>query len=374
MRAPRLLVAGVLLAACASANAVPAVVAAITAIGASIGGVVGAAMIMYASALAYIVIGVGLYSFSRYQKRKAEAKARAAYNASLQDRVVTVRSSIEPRRLVLGRQRVGGVTAFMGSTGVHKEKLAWVVAFAGHEIDAFESFWLDDKPVTLDGSGNVTTTEWCKVTRESKFKDVAAGSTSYVVDYPPIAGTAFAVLSTEDGTVVNASGVSGSTVSFAVALGADARIHYQTEVTTPRVRVLPHLGADDQAADSVMLTLFPDDWTVDHRGRGVAYAVFLFDYDTDVFPRGLPNPSAVMRGLKCEDPRTGLTAWTEDPALLIAAFTTHPLGGRLPGGSVNEVDTIASANVNDDPVDYATWGLLTVGGAELTVGGASLKV
>jgi len=311
-------------------------------------------------------------------QRRAEKKARAAANAAQQDRLVTVRSAVSPRQLILGRKRVAGTLVFAGSSGQDKEELSLVIVFSGHEVDEFEQFMFGDDVVELDGAGNVMTAPYAQTRAVGKQKIVTAGSSSYVLDFPPIAGSVDAVYNGADGDVhVAAQSVSGDTATFAAPLGNAPdqwTIFYQTNVTTSYARIVKHYGTPGQVADSELVTKFPDEWSSAHRLRGCAYISAHFKYNVDAFPAGLPEITAVIRGLKCYDPRTGLTVWTDNPALLLRAYSLHSLGGRLPPGSVDDDDVIVAANHCDTEVDYATWAQLTVGGDQLTVGGDELLI
>lgn len=67
---------------------------------------------------------------------------------------VTVRQPTAPRRVVFGRDLIGGVYTFISASGTNNEYLEIVVTFTGHEIDAYEEIWFDDKQVLFDLSGN----------------------------------------------------------------------------------------------------------------------------------------------------------------------------------------------------------------------------
>src|SRR5688572_26997320 len=70
-----------------------------------------------------------------------------------QDRMIMVRSAVEPHRMVVGLVLVSGTVAYMELTGSNKEYLHIVVLLAGHEIEAIEEVYFDDVLVgTLDGS------------------------------------------------------------------------------------------------------------------------------------------------------------------------------------------------------------------------------
>ena len=113
------------------------------------------------------------------------------------------------------------------------------------------------------------------------------------------------------------------------------------------VRVHVHLGADDQTADTDLVSEVTD-WTVDHRLRGVSYIYIRFKYDQDAFPNGIPELSAVISGKKVYDPRTGTTAWSDNPALCIRDYLTNSRYGL--GESTDNIDDnlfIVAANVCD---------------------------
>jgi hypothetical protein len=125
------------------------------------------------------------------------------------------------------------------------------------------------------------------------------------------------------------------------------------------VRINSHLGAADQAADSDLLAE-ASDWSAAHRMRGIGYLYFRLKYDQTAFPNGIPNPSAIIRGRKVYDPRTGLTAWSNNPALCVLDYLTGTVpteAGREPIGvgadldSEIDLDTFtAAANICDEAV------------------------
>lgn len=301
--------------------------AAVSAIGAAIGGTFGATLIMYSTQIAAGLVLAGGLAYSASARRKAERAARAQYNAAQVDRIANVPGTIAPRTLVLGRARVGGHVFFRGSVGENKEKFVMALAIAGHEIDGIEQYWLNDVAVTLDGDGWVQTEPYSIPRRESRM---VAGT-----EAPPeaIPGTAF--------------------VSYGGVDGGDPFTTYQVEVFDSKARIRTYLGTADQSADAQLRSDFPDLWTADHRARGVAYLVVEFFYDETAFPSGLPNVSATIRGARCFDPRTGLTAWTENPAILQRHVLTHPqFGKRSSISAAEDARIIAAANACDITHDY----------------------
>src|SRR5262249_49175733 len=94
------------------------------------------------------------YANNADQRRRLRNQARDAFNASLTGRQLTVRSAVEARGVLYGRDKVGGQLADWFITGTKGEFLHLVVAFYGHECDACETVYLNDVALPApDGSG-----------------------------------------------------------------------------------------------------------------------------------------------------------------------------------------------------------------------------
>lgn len=375
---------------------------------------------------------------AREQQRRAQAASRAQYEASLKDRYVMMRSTTAPRQVVLGRQRVSGPVAYIGSYGSNREHLVLAVVLAAHEIDAIEAVYFDDERVTLDGAGNVTS-----VARRDVFS-ISAATGTFTLTSEPAAGSVVAsvaygstvvplTVTGISGTQVSVSGASvatgtltiqyapaqspwvvaaqndlsapltldaagrgtitlpldpaagsvsvlapgldpgssydvtqaGGTVSVAgavvtvdcaAAANVGVTVRYRDQAYTSRARVRKYTGAAGQTADAGMVAALPGVWTSAHRMTGLAYVVVELDYDPDAFPGGLPNVSALVRGAKLYDPRTGSTAWSENPALMMRYVATSSLLGRLPASAVNDAAVVVAANACDRVVPYSVNG------------------
>jgi hypothetical protein len=140
-------------------------------------GAIGAAVMFYAAEIATVAILAGGLAYSQSQKSKAERAARAAFNAAQVDRLVNVSSSIASRELVMGRVRKGGAIFFKGSVGADNSKFVMCIALAAHEIDAVETIYLNDVPVTLDGSGYVQEEPY-RIARLESAQESFAGAPS----------------------------------------------------------------------------------------------------------------------------------------------------------------------------------------------------
>jgi len=157
----------------------------------------------------------------------------------------------------------------------------------------------------------------------------------------------------DDALTFSSFSVSGYSVSCTgLTVGRTLVFYYQTANAITKARVRTYLGAAGQTADATMIANLPSTWTTAHKATGVAYLVVELDYDQDAFIGGVPNISAVVRGMKCYDPRTGTTAWTENPALQARALATHSLGGNLSSALIDDSSVIAAANACDVSATY----------------------
>lgn len=65
-----------------------------------------------------------------------------------------------PHEFVYGLYRKGGIRTYTESTGTDNKYLHMIISMAGHEIDEFVSFYVNDEIVTVDGNGFVTSSPW----------------------------------------------------------------------------------------------------------------------------------------------------------------------------------------------------------------------
>ena len=187
----------------------------------------------------------------------------------------------EPRRIIYGRQKVGGVLAFIQSTGNDNYNLHIVIVIADHECDGLEKVYFGDEEVAFN----------------------------------PTTG--------------------------AVPAGRFAN----------KARILWRSGTDAQSAISELVSECPTKWTNNHRLRGIAYLYVRMIYEPEVYPTGIPVVSALVRGKRVLDPRTGTTAWSANPALCARDYLTNTRHGL--GVDAGDLDTdtfAAAANLCDEAV------------------------
>lgn len=214
-----------------------------------------------------------------------------------------INQSIGPRVRGYGRALLGGTRAFFDSKSGY---LYQIVMMHSGEIDAIESIRIGDKTVALNGAGDVTTAPFTWVHRPSGT--VGPGETRYAV------------------------------------------------------RIAQYRGTASQAADSLISGAFTGIWTSAHRLRGIAYLVARFrsppqEEFQKIFPEGYNTP---VRGLcrlsRVFDPRNNTTAWSDNSALCILDYLTHPDGFRKTLDDIDLPSFSAFANLCDENVPRAAGG------------------
>lgn len=120
-------------------------------------------------------------------------------------------------------------------------------------------------------------------------------------------------------------------------------------------RVNKHLGGTGQTADTDLIndtaSLTDGKWTSDHRLQGIAYLYVRLTWDTEKFPSGIPNISAVIKGKKVYDPRSAATAYSANAALCLRDYLTDSaLGMGLSSSEVDDTAITAAANICDEQV------------------------
>ena len=113
-------------------------------------------------------------------------------------------------------------------------------------------------------------------------------------------------------------------------------------------------GDGTEAGDADLLAQMmadsPDLWTADHKQLGHAKIYFKLKYNRNVWS-AIPQVSAIIRGKKVYDPRSGLTAWADNVALCVADYCISALGLKEPTGEMDWSGTItAAANICDEDV------------------------
>jgi hypothetical protein len=123
-----------------------------------------------------IVVGV-------YEQSRAKQKAQDAYNKSLQDRIVPVRSGVADRVYVIGTVRVSGAIMHIETIGAKKEDLDLVLALANNKCSLVQWHINDDVILAAEFPG----TKYANIRRKSlSGKFTLTGPTTVVtLPQPP---------------------------------------------------------------------------------------------------------------------------------------------------------------------------------------------
>lgn len=100
-------------------------------------------------------------------------------------------------------------------------------------------------------------------------------------------------------------------------------------------------------------------WSDAHRQTGHCKIYILLAANNDLYPGGLPNITAVIKGKKdIYDPRDASTGWSDNPALCVANYLCDTVRGvgAVYADAINETELIASANVCDETITLAAGG------------------
>lgn len=363
------------------------------------------AQIIYGITYAVVAVGISAVTskLSSLLVKKPKSPSASSFTQSLQERTITARQPIAPRRIVYGNIRVGGVYTFIHTTGSSNEYLNTVITLTGHQIEAIDAIYFDGEEVPF-----VFAEEWAA--EDYPEGDVVASNDTYytrtatayplqdvVVDSPPSA-PALWTLTTFDNSVLNwvaQSYATGEKTNVATEIsGGETDTYIRTATAYPtenNVSQEPsteptlwtetpdyestsvtitgdyagfvyaefNLGTDDQMAFPGLVEEAPDKWTENHRQRGCASVYLKLKYSSDKFPNGLPTITFLIRGKNdIYDPRTDTNGYTNNAALCVADYIALPKIG-LEAEYTTEIlidDLIEAANICEEQVELIEGG------------------
>lgn len=116
-------------------------------------------------------------------------------------------------------------------------------------------------------------------------------------------------------------------------------------------RIKFHLGSASQAADSDLVSACgAQGWTTDHRLQGRGYIYARLKYDATAYPNGIPNIKVLVKGKKVYDPRSTLTAWSNNWALCVRDYLAATYGLRCTDAEIDDAAITLAANISDEAV------------------------
>ncbi len=223
------------------------------------------------------------------------------------DRQSTIRQSTGPRVRFYGRNKVGGTLAFFESKNGYLYSL---ITLNEGEISQVREVWLNDQKVTLDEDG-------------------------YVIEAP--------YRFTHSVTTGSWPFQSTTTTNYKVA------------------RILFRTGTANQTAYSELISAFPGLVTADHRLRGVATCLAIFqevpgEKIGEVYPQGNPGVRIVGDMSLVKSVRTGARIYSDNPADCIYDYLTgrdgagFAYGAGLSESQINLASFQSFANLCDEAV------------------------
>lgn len=241
----------------------------------------------------------------------------------------TVREPAPPRQIIYGEQRVGGVFAYLSTTGSELDQNNFVIVIAGHSVECIENLYLDGRQVFWAGGGG-------NVNRGGVNFGGAANSNTY-------------------------TGPGGSQYNFGGLVYCEARYGDQT---------LTEAGPDfPGGTPSVIGGLTANDpiWAASGGKApvlmGCTYVYLKLEYDTNMFPNtpGQVEVKFTVRGKNdIWDPRTGTKSYSTNPALIVSdvildtQFGLGDVDAFKDAGSVAQL--VAAANICDEEVAVVATG------------------
>lgn len=314
--------------------------------------------------VAMVVMQVAMMAYSIYgaaqQRRKAKRDARRKrdeYNASLSDRLITQVVADASYVYVYGRAKVGSTVVAMFTSGAKDEYKHLVCVHAAHECDGIEEIYVAGKALgPLTGDGLVTGGDYYKTTTD--YVSETRGGITFDLSFVPNAGTLVVGKNFGGGTefernrrIVYTHTVVGKTVTITDPgyVSGAVTCRYRHTYNSSTVRVQKHLGTPDDPVDPYLHSLFPDKWPATAVLRGFCYTVITLDLNQPEFQGGIPSVEVLLRGKKLYDPRTGLTTWNQNNALVVRDYLTSELCGVGPD-DLPLSQYIAAANVCDESI------------------------
>ena len=300
-----------------------------------------------------------------------------AFSSEAQDRIHMIRSAVAPHKIIYGKAMVSGPLVFAASNGDGNEFLHMVIPLAGHEVEEIGDIYLNDRTTTDIVANKVIDVKFYPsefygiqvsvndvLYRAGADYDGLDELVAVITDSPGYAAETFTVEKTGNTLRFTSKGDGRLEVPVASIAGRsypnDGWSHLWVKNTPygetktraqgdELIFVKKHLGHEDQWADADLISAV-EEWTGEHRLRGIAYIYVRLKWDQTVWATGIPNIKAIVKGRKVYDPRTGQTAWSDNWALCLRDYLTADFGVGATASEIDDDLVIAAANLADETV------------------------
>ena len=316
---------------------------------------------------------LGAYSGSR---------ARAAARNSLTENRFTSRSSVEPKVTLYGRDRLKTLFDYECTHGDRKQFVTQILILpTSHELDAIEDVLLNDQALGVLTAGQPAGGRYVRNVERVVIEQWMAGTTgsTRTLALPTDGIVTFVALDSLAATVVMAQeyerggqtyrqgdsiplvpgtdySIAGRVVTLLVPdlnsvmqLTATYRVLVGKSLVTVRTFTGTAAGRSD-ADNAFLVAASGGAWTLAHKLNGIPHLEITFEFDPTIFPTGLPNVSAICRGKRLLNPATGLTVWSQSPALAWRDYMVSKV--RVPAGQID--DATVNAAVTACATAYTT--------------------
>jgi hypothetical protein len=348
-----------------------------------------------AGVISTFTANVLLGSYALYNSSRQRQQARRAYEASLRDQTLTVNSTDVAREVVYGERVVGGRVAYAveprdeptvvdGILRPVNDKFYLVMALTpNHEIEGFHDILFDGQPVG-PFAGNLNASQAAGVyvgpdskfykTRDSVRSSVGIVPVSGVLNLPTTVQSVQTLVISNTGELpsnISIGDQPGYTVNDpapppAFTVNPDGTvsvdpiygnrgyvIHYTTRSGEPMVRVWCYPGRvlpgplPANTVNSVVREMSGGEWNSRCTLTGIPHVIVEFTPDGEVFPGGMPQVSAIVRGKKCIHP-TGEVAYSRNPAVAVYDYLRTEFDATA--DEIQSALAIAARNNCDEPV------------------------
>lgn len=289
---------------------------------------------------ASLVYGQAMQRKQAAAAKKAQKRARDQFNANLRDRTVSGIATERAWTFIYGQARVGSNVVAMFTKGARDEYKYVIAVLAQHECESIDEIYINGKALS---SGKYSKTETVSATE-------TVTSTTFTLAHQPNSGT----VKVTNGTQSLNYSLSGQSITLASLPAGKTVVTYQYTTITGMARVVAHLGGDSDPADADFMEELGDKWPATAVLRGHAYLAIRLNLNQAEFQDGLPQIEALVKGKKILDVRTGVTAYSDNPALIAYDYLTSEMGG-VPVTSIPVSSFIAAANDCDDTVSTGAW-------------------
>lgn len=327
----------------------------------------GLALVAYLAGytyVAYAIIVIGAIYTSSQARRKAraeQARMRADFIANMVDKTQTVYSGSPAHQYAYGSATLTGILCAVfhsDKTGVRPDStnytrpdgyIHYVIEWTHRQASAIREVFIDGIPVgPTDVNGYTTSGDFYSSRTETRTVLVPPSSFADVPT-PVVSILTSSYYNNFDGTTVDITpSLSIGNTRITNPDSNQITVAYTVQANRAAVRVSHHLGDPSQTVDTYLNTVRPVEWDSTHRGRGRCYSVFTLDQEDQRFQNGsLPLFQADGDWALVYDPRTGTTAWSDNPPLCIRDWLKSQVGYSCVDDDIDDAYTVASANACD---------------------------